>query len=232
MAFAKIQSKPVTGAGPSFNASYASTPSVNNLLVIAVSSSGPNSPATSITDNQSGNTYTQVGTAATSAGGDSIQIFFCIVAGASGTFTITVNFGGAAVGATAAIFEYSGGATSSIQDQTNIGTGSSNTPASTSITPSANNYLVFAACVDANGDGTSITAGTGFTIQETQLTSSTHERIGTEHEIQTTATARTGAFSLGGSANWAAKVVSFKVLATGGFGTVVQGYKNLLGVGQ
>lgn len=229
MAYLKVQSKNVTkGAGSSYTASYASTPTVNNLLVIAVSSSGPNAPVTSITDNQSGNTYTQVGSTSADAGGNNIQIFYCIVVGASGTFTLTINFAGVAVGSTAAIFEYSGNATSGVLDQTDIGTGTSTTPASTSITPSVANCLVFSAMDDAASDGTTIDPGTNFTIQEKQLTSSTLERIGTEDWIQTTATATTGPFIIGSSVGWCTKVASFKPLVT----ATVLPRKALIGVGR
>ncbi len=227
MAFSLLQSTQQTGGGATTTVkAYGSNVTANSLLICDVSSGGPNSPASGVTDSQ-GNSWTQVGTASTGGLGDSIQMFYAI-AGSSGANTVTVTFPGVAQGDTIAIFEYSGNATSSVLDQNNVGTGSSTTPASTSITPSANNYLVHSAEADPALDGTTITAGTNFTIRQTQLTSSTLERIGTEDWIQTTATATTGPFTLGASAQWAAKVASFKVLAT----TTVMPRKALLGVGQ
>lgn len=213
MAYAKVQA--TSGSHVSGNAfvtvSFGSLPTVGHLVIVAISSSGPNAVATSVTDNQTGNTYTQVGTSqATPSTGDNIQIFYTVVVGATGTFTVTANFGGTSVGTTMAIHEFSGNATSgSLAVQTASANGTSTAPAVASTTPTNANSLAFSAEVDANGDGTTITAGTSFTIDITQLITSTNERIGTEHWIQTTATATTGAFTLGGSAQWAAKMAIF-----------------------
>lgn len=211
MAYALLQSRQQTGGGALTTVrAYASNVTANNLLICAVSSGGPNSQATGITDSQA-NTWSQVGTASISALGDAIQIFYTI-AGSSAANTVTVTFPGVAQGDTMTIFEYSGNATSSVLDQINVGQGVSSTPASASITPGQANCLVFAAEVDGAIDGTTITAGTNYTIRQTQLTSSVLERIGTEDWIQTTATATTGNFTLGTSATWATKVAAFKPL--------------------
>jgi hypothetical protein len=215
MAFTRVQAPKVAeGSGASWNISYNSLPGIGNLIIIAITASfaGGSGPCSSISDNQTGNTYTEVpptGGAGPDAN-DSVQIFYCVVVGSSGTFTVTAHFPGVSEGSTMAIHEYSGNAVSPF-DKTANNTGSSAAPAlGSNITPNNANSLVFSAEVDGNADATSITAGTNFTIQATQLTSSTLERIGTEHWIQTAATATTAGFSLGGSAPWALMVAVFK----------------------
>lgn len=228
MAFSRVQSKTVTKAsGASFDSTFNSTPAAGNLIIVAVSSAGLNAVATGVTDNQTGNTYIQVGSAVADASGNNIQIFFAQNVASTGTFTITTTFGGATVGATASIFEYSGAATVGALLANTTGTGTSTTPASASLTPGENNCLVIAALADSAGDGTTITAGTNFTLEESQLTSSTLQRIGVEDWIQTSASASTGDFTLGSSVAWATKQAIFRpAIPVGNMSSVIFGGQN------
>jgi len=227
MALAWVQSRQQTGGGTTTTVrAYASNVGANNLLTCAISSGGPSAPASGVTDSQ-GNTWTQAGTATQASGGDYIQIFYAI-AGSSAADTVTVTFPGSSQGDTITIHEFSGNATSSVLDNTTAAIGTSTTPASGALTPSVNGCLLFVAEVDPAADGTTYTAGTDFTIDQTQLTSSTLQRIGTEYYIQPTAASHNGNFTIGASAAWACKLAIFKPLAT----TVVLPRKALLGVGR
>lgn len=228
MAYSLLQSVQQTGGGATTTVkAYGSNVTANTLLLCSVTSSGPSSPASGVTDSKL-NTWAQVGTASVSALGDTAQLFYAVSNGA-GANTVTTTFPGASQGDTIAIFEYSGNATSSVLDQNNVGQGVSSAPASASITPSVNNCLIFVVESDSAIDGTTYTAGTNFGIRQTQTTSSTLERLGTEDWIQTTATATTGPLTLGISSTWATKVASFKPLAVAA--TLQGSTLALLGVG-
>jgi hypothetical protein len=228
MAYSLLQETIQTGGGSTTTVkAYGSNVAANTLLICEVSSSGPSSPASGVTDTKL-NSWSQAGAASVSALGDTVQIFYAVSNGA-GANTVTVTFPDVNQGDTMTISEYSGNATSSPLDQTDVGQGVSATPASTSITPSVANCLIISVESDSAVNGTTITAGTNFGIRQTQLTSSTLERIGTEDWIQTTATATTGSFTLGISSTWATKVASFKPLAAAVTGTNAR--KALLGVG-
>jgi hypothetical protein len=212
MAWSLVQSRQQTGGGTTSTArAFASNVVAGNILIAAISAGGlvGSVPVSSVTDSQ-GNTWNQVGTATQAPAGDYIQIFYAI-AGSSAANTVTANFPGSSQGDTLTIFEFSGNGTTlaSLLNTSSSNSGTSNAPAAGAVTPSADGCLFFAAEVDSANDAVTITAGTDFTIQQTQLTSSTLERIGTESYAQPTAVSHNGNFTLGSSVSWACKLAVF-----------------------
>ena len=139
-----------------------------------------------------------------------VQLWSTTAAG--GADTVTLHHGAAHAGMVLTIYE----ASSSCTPQAGTGTtGSSTNPSAGSYTPSANGaFLVAAAAQDDNaGTGTSVTAGTGWTLGFQSGGGS--EDSADEYRTQATAGAVTGNFgSSGRSGPWAASV--FAVTPSGG----------------
>lgn len=206
MAYAKIESKSSNAGTPSIALSFTALPVVGSLIVVAQTRNGaaPTAPS----DNQS-NTYTQIGSTITvnnNGASGFLQLFYSIVTTSSGTFTITS--GGAP---TMAIYNFSGGATSSILDTSLSATGSSTSPASGNVTPVNNGSLIFVAELDTDTTNSANTAGTDFTLDQQQLDNASHERIACEFYIQPTAAAHNGNMTIV-SAPWAIITAVFKPL--------------------
>ena len=109
--YSLVQSKGsiVTGSD-SANLSFDATPSVGNLIAVAVASYNGDLGTGAVTDNQ-GNTYS-LRKKQDLGGGSYVGIYRAIVGTASGTFTITVNPDGSSADFTFAIAEFSGNASS------------------------------------------------------------------------------------------------------------------------
>jgi len=92
-----VQTKNAGGAGVTSQAvSFTSTPSVGHSVIVVISlrNIGSGNTITSVTDNQTGNTYSLVASELTGGGsnqGRSAQYWCPSLSGASGTFTVTVT---------------------------------------------------------------------------------------------------------------------------------------------
>ncbi len=215
--YSLVQSKGsiVTGSD-SANLSFDATPSVGNLIAVAVASYNGDLGTSAVTDNQ-GNTYS-LRKKQDLGGGSYVGIYRAIVGTASGTFTITVNPDGSSADFTFAIAEFSGNA-SSPDDLTNGDTQSGTSVNSLSITPTENNSLWIGVMTHGTTD-TSITETNGTLIYENQGGSS-NMPLSFVYEIQTTAASEAATWTIGASATWGAVIASFKPGGSSGInGTV------------
>jgi hypothetical protein len=204
MAIAHVQSATIVeGANvSSIQASFASPPADGNFLVVAVSAwNGGTEAISSVTDNQSGNTYS-LAVSQARPGDGKLFLYHCPnVNHDSGTFTITVTFGGSGYYGSVAILEYSGVATSSPLDTTNSGSGTSTTPSSGSVSPTGT-CLYLGAVYPAVT--TTITADGGWT-QRQELESG--EALSVIEQV--TSGSLTAGWTLGSSGGWAALIAAF-----------------------
>jgi hypothetical protein len=204
--YSLVQSKGsiVTGSD-SANLSFDATPSVGNLIAVAVASYNGDLGTSAVTDNQ-GNTYS-LRKKQDLGGGSYVGIYRAIVGTASGTFTITVNPDGSSADFTVAIAEFSGNA-SSPDDLTNGDSQSGTSVSSLAITPTENNSLWVGAMTHGTSD-TSITETNGTLIYENQGGSS-NMPLSFVYEVQTTAASEAATWTIGASATWGAVIASFK----------------------
>src|SRR2546426_3960277 len=200
-----VQGTDTSGTSASPSISFPSAVLNHSLLVACAGWTTTSITLNSVTSSPS-NTWNST-TDANNSGNLRIQCYYAMNA-ASGTTTVTFNFS-ASVNWEIAIHEYSGVATTSALDQQNGATGNSSSPSSGSVTPSVNGELIFAWTTNSFGVN-SYTAGSGFTLRQSDLAF-----YASEDQVQGTAGAISATWAQGGSsAQWAAKVLTFK--ATGG----------------
>lgn len=205
MAIVKVQSTSSNGGTPGQTLSFASTPTPGNLVIVVVTRHG--ATVTTPTDNQTGNTYTLIGSIQTTNSNgltDFMGVYYAKNINSTGTFSIT------GTSPSMAIFEYSGCDTTAPLDKSAQATGTGTTPTTGSVTPSVNGCLLFVSEVDLNTNNTVNTAGTDFTMQEHLDDNATHERLQTEHYIQPTAAAHVGNMTIDLSCDWAITMGVFK----------------------
>lgn len=147
------------------NCSLTATPTVGNFLVIglAISTNSAQTGDPVITDNQSGNTYSKMVCSST---GRVACLYGAVVAGSSGTFTITATLAGGVSDRIAVfVLEYSGTITSSVAaalDTSAIGE-STGTPVCPSLTLAATGEMLVEVFRHNEGAAATITAPAGFT---------------------------------------------------------------------
>lgn len=204
MAFAFVQSQNNGNASSTATtrAVTVTALSAGNIVVgIVTWGSGTSTDLTSVTDGT--NTYTIVRRVADTTNGQSAAVFYAYNV-AAGATTITANFGVTLTYTGISVMEFSGEDTSAppldgANEQGRVHTGviGSTTSGAGNLTPSANNYLVWAG--SANTGATNI-AGTSEFVAGTNFTepaNAEHAAIGdislsAEYWIQTTATATNG----------------------------------------
>ncbi len=212
MAIALVQHTNINGASAASQAlAYVSNVAVNNLLVVVARCGGTPTSIT-VTDSR-GNTWTNC-TFHAVVGIGGLQISYA-VSKDSGPCTVTVTPSATNTNRIA-IYEYSGAAASAPLDaENNTQTGTSTTPAANSITPAADNELVFGAVANGNNiTPQAFTAGTNFT-EEDQVGASPKFTLGIEDWIQTTATATTAPQTMTTSDSWMAAIAVFKAATSG-----------------
>ncbi len=210
-AISLVQSKgSIVIASDSGNLSFDATPTVGNLILVAVSSWQGDLGTGAVTDNQ-GNTYTRRPKQEFATDAD-VAIFSAIASTASGTFTITVNPTGASCDFTFSIAEFSGVNADPFDGQTS-GTGTGTSVSSGSLLPSVNNCLWVGAMTHGTTD-TSIQETNGTLIYENQGGSS-NMPLSFVYKVQTTAASEAATWTIGASATWGAVIASFKP-ASGG----------------
>lgn len=178
-----------------------------DLIVVGVSS-WPSAPAaTAITDTL-GNTYALAGTTRKTSYGAYTGIYYTVNTRAgSNTVTFRTASGGSELSMVVA--EFSGANAVSPLDAATGATGSSATPSSGNMTPTAAGDLVIGV---GTHDGTDVTsAGSGFTlVAVTNENSNTYQPLAMDYKIQATTAAVAATFSLSKSDSWAQAGALFK----------------------
>lgn len=193
--------------------SFSSLPSAgSNIIVLAWD--WPESAAWTsgqVTDNQ-GNTYT-LAAASTANNGQQCGVWYAENIGSpSGTFTATLDPVSTGDYPNLIALEVTGLATSSSFDQTNTATGNSTAPNSGSITPSqADELVIGVACT--GGTVASIAAAGGWTEEIEQLDSNNHQSGEGDSQIVASTSALSASWTLPGTNQWSALIVSFKAAA-------------------
>ncbi|MGC4050554.1 MAG: DUF4082 domain-containing protein [Paludibaculum sp.] len=178
-----------------------------NLIVVGVSC-WPSAPATVAITDTLGNTYALAGTTRKTSFGAYTGIYYAVSARAgANTVTFKTATGGSELSMIVA--EFSGANAVSPLDGSAGATGSSATPSSGNMTPTAAGDLVIGVGTHDSTDVTS--AGTGFTlVAVTNENSSTYQPLAMDYKIQATATAVAATFSLSKSDSWAQAGALFK----------------------
>lgn len=214
MAYAHVQS-PANGAvntsATSLNLAFGSNVTAGNLIVVGGRIGANDGRTVTITDSLS-NSYGAVDVQknhSTDAQAVAIGSAENVTGGAD---TVTWAISGGAISIRYSCSEFSGGATSSSLDQTASGEGTSNTLATSAVTPSANGYLLYVS--GGNGLVGTMTAGTDFTLSS-EMPAAPLTRAANEYYIQPTAASHTGEITTSTSSAWTVVMAVFKV-ATGG----------------
>lgn len=212
----------------------ASKPTAGDVLVVAVSffQTGSSSTVNPPTDNQTGNTYAQIGTTTVTVGSQArMALFYAKNVNVSGTFTVTETITGSPACSTdcevsVIVLAFSGADTASPFDQTAANAPASSANPTTTATPTtavANEVLVGAVTTD--GPET-LTAADTVSANGAQTNNSTLQDLLTEYRI----VSATGAYAETWTATadtYAARIGTFKQ----GSAAVVLKTRLLLGVG-
>ncbi len=184
---------------------FTSNVTAGNTILVAITQW--NTTVSSVTDNR-GNTYTAVTPARhANTSTDYAELYYAKnVAG--GATTVTVAFSGTA-DTNVGIYEYSGLDPISPLEQLASNTGFGSAPNGGTVTTATDNELYFAVGVDDNGNNVAPTAGSGYTLENHQDDSTSHERFYSEDRISAHGSYSTN-FTIGTSSNWAVIGASFK----------------------
>lgn len=193
--------------------SYLSNVGSGNLLVVCASiklNVGSNGSVT-ISDTL-GNTYnTAVSDFNNTAGGQGSVIFWC-TSGSGGANTVTITpFSGSTDIMTITVLEYAEPGTVSVFSSGRAN-GSSVAPSVSNITVSTNDNLVIAVC-GFNNTAASITAGSGYTLEQSQTSGAGLEYSGVEDQANVTTT-QTPSFTIGSSQGWRIAAACFQAIVS------------------
>jgi hypothetical protein len=143
------------------------TPTVGNTLIVGITAGNATSPT--LADNQTGNTYHLVGSESTAAAAN-VFLYYCVVNGASGTFTITAGSLGSQAD-DVYVYEVAGIDTSNPFTNGNVAVAfgttdaSGNAPAGSVQNTVANS--IYFTCLTDNGIQHIFTPGAGWTVDTT-----------------------------------------------------------------
>ncbi|HKV40609.1 MAG TPA: Ig-like domain repeat protein, partial [Blastocatellia bacterium] len=201
-----LQAKAVQGSGvPSVSAAFSSGNTAGNLILAFVRMSTTSQTVT--LNDSAGNTYIQAVAQLQNSDGSQVHLFYArnIVGGAN---TVTATFSSTNNHPWLTIYEYSGLNAANPLDQTASaqGGGAAASSGATATTTGANELVFAATGLPASYSGT-VTAGSGYTMQASDLTGSTGAN---EAEIVTSTGSFTGTFNLSSSVPWSAIVATFK----------------------
>jgi len=198
-----------------------------NLIIVVVSQYSSGTAAT-VTDNKTGNTYTET-KVASSGGFDQSRIFWCVPAEVGSGHTFTLN--GSNTYGVIVVMAFSG-ASATPDDLDNSGTtGGATTVATGSVSPGEDNELIIAGFSSASAE-TSISIDNGFTaVGATDWSSGANQGGAAAYKIQTTAAAVNPAWSWVTSAGASATIATFKAGSTvvAGFGIPFPFFLGLMG---
>lgn len=211
MAIAKVQSKSksVGFVGNNTTLAFDSNVTAGNLLVVTHAHWGASGIAISTPTDTLGHTYLPVA-AEQSAGGGLVRLRSFYVANCSGgANTVTFDAAGTdTVELAVVISEFSGVATSSPLDTTNVGTGTGTAVSSGNVTPSVDNCLLYGGMSD-DSNNVGITEEAGWTLIHEEIPAGSIP-VATAFKVQTTATAEDADWTLASSKEWIAHVGVFK----------------------
>lgn len=209
MAIAFVQSKLTQISGTSsVNLSFDSSVTAGNCVVVFTTSWFYQS--SSVTDNQSGNTYNSL-VAIDAGGGDPhARIWAALNVAASGTFTATASFPGNA-DATIIIAEFSGVATSSAAEVANTATGTSSSPSvsTNGATTDAGDVLVGI----VTHDGSTMAITETYSLIAEQENNSTSQSGNAQYRLPGSIGTHALAWTMASSTGWIAAVVALKPAA-------------------
>lgn len=171
--------------------------------------------ASSASDNQSGNTYSQIAVGAIGSNNPAVKIFAALNIAASGTFTATVNFS-AVADATVIIAEFSGVASASADEGANTATGSGTSVSVSTSTAITDAGDVVIGVLSHDGATTAMTeAGTLIAEQEDNATS---QAGNAQYVLPGSTGVKTLTWTMGASSGWLAAIVALKPAATSAIG--------------
>lgn len=176
----------------------------NCVVVFTASWTGQSS---SVTDNQSGNTYNSLVAGVVGGNNPAVRIWAALNVNASGTFTATVNL--SPLGdATIIIAEFSGVATSGAAEVANTATGTGTAVSvSTSATTTDTGDIVIGIVTHAGGTMSITESGTLIAEQENNSTS---QCGGAQYTLSGSTGVKTLDWTLGSSDTWLAAIVALK----------------------
>lgn len=206
-------------SNPDVAASFGTTPTVNNLIVVCVGADKDlTSGSHTVTDNQ-GNTYTKqvsrYGSGSTQPTG--AAIWTAVAATSSGTFTVTANHGGAGGRISVGIMEISGEHATSYVNATQSGldqSGAESSPMALDavITTTVADCLIIAnGSIDNGSPGVGMSADTDYTFNTDagySVSSGTDWNHGVVYRSAATATGYTANIILSDTAYWAETAIA------------------------
>jgi methionine-rich copper-binding protein CopC len=202
---ARVQAASIEGSAvSSVSVAFPASNTAGNLIIAFVRASTTTQTIT--LSDTAGNTYSQAITQAQTTDGHQIAIFYAptIKPGAN---TVTATFSASNNHPYLAIYEYNGLST---LDKT---AGAQGTTAAASsgatVTTTAATELVFAGLGLPSSATTTVTAGSGFTLEQ-QDTNSGGSRAASEDETVSATGAYSGTFTLSSSTNWSCVTATFK----------------------
>jgi hypothetical protein len=182
-----------------------------HLLTCSITYGNPGGTTLSVSDNLNG-AWAVAGTVHFSTGISQTTAIFYLANSKAGTTTISGTPGSASEYGAMDCQEWSGVATSGPLDQFTEQDGTSANPSSGSVTTTANGELIL-------GDmenGYSPSAGSGFSLLNTDTSAGTGSGLDTEYQIQTNAGSAAATWGLAAT-GWTAQVATFKpVMGTSG----------------
>jgi RHS repeat-associated protein len=195
-------------------ATFGSSVTTGDLIVVGVTDNGTSVPTNAITDNK-GNTYTRAVQVENTSTDDYAAIFYAKNVTGGSSFAVTMT---STVAGSLAVQEYSGVATSTPLDQIATSTGASGNPTSGNVTTAIDHELYFGLAWNGN-NGATWTAGTGYTLRENITNNASAERLATEDKVVTTATTTAATFTTSSTEAFAAAIATFKPATTAGGGS-------------
>lgn len=212
-----VQTTPKGTAAPALTIplTFSGTPSVGNAVIVTIGCFGSSagSSITSVTDNQTGNTYSQRVVGSNALHTNSFVYSCDSLVGASGTFTVTVNFASSNFG-TAAAIEVSGLLASPF-DQTGTNSSTSSQGGGTITASGANTnataFIVAAVCENVNSTTAGIVTPSGYTAIVTEQDGTNNGAMqGVYKLVSSTETSSVVWTWSGGNSDWAGCIATYK----------------------
>jgi hypothetical protein len=200
---ARVQAASIEGSAvASVSVAFPASNTAGNLIIAFVRASTTTQTIT--LSDTAGNSYTQAVAQAQTTDGHQIAIFYAANIKTGGN-TVTATFSGANNHPFLAIYEYSGVST---LDKTAAAQGTTAAASSgATATTTAANELVFAGLGLPSSATQTVTAGSGFTLEQQDNGTS---RAASEDQTVSATGAYSGTFTLGASTNWSCAVATFK----------------------
>ena len=219
----QFQHSPVTGASTTvkFGTSPAWTPTAGNTIVVGFTH-GNSTTVSSIVDTL-GNTYTRKGSEVTVPGSPNLAVYYCYNCLGGSPNIITVTFSASASFPAGYLYEISGAKTGDPTDIYSTGTVTSGTALSTGSFTTMNPNELVLCFMSGNGAGSSMSAGTGYTLDKTNFGSSGGNFWGVEHQLFSSIQTGVTATATGNSSAY-----SFAIAAIGIQAPVISGRSNSL----